>query len=221
MSVLSTKKLLQNQKELLLNAGVTFVEYDAIKTEYLDFEMPQQVRFAIFTSQNGVLSYLNSQPHNNQKRSIEKVFCVGEKTKALLEENGLKVTKMAQNSSELGDFIVKKYKNEQFYYFCGSKRRDELPEIINASENELFEVKTYKTTLNSKKFNQNWDGILFFSPSGVVSFTEKNEIGNSVVFCIGETTASEAKKYTQKVVVANNTSIESVIAKTVKILKKG
>ncbi|MFC7356283.1 uroporphyrinogen-III synthase [Jejudonia soesokkakensis] len=220
MIVLSTKKLLLNQKELLLNAGVTFVEYDSIKIDFVDFELPQKVQLAIFTSQNGVISFLNSQSGSNRNWSIEKIFCVGDKTKKLLEENGLKVVKTAQNSSELGSFIAKRYKNEQFYYFCGSKRRNELPEIINASENELFEVKTYKTTLNSKKFDQNWDGILFFSPSGVASFTMNNKMNNSVAFCIGNTTASEAKKHTDKIVLANTTTVESVIAKAVKTLRK-
>lgn len=70
------------------------------------------------------------------------------------------------------------------------------------------------------KFAQKWDGILFFSPSGVESFVLENNLANSAVFCIGETTAAAAKKYTSSVIVANSTTVESVIAKAVKALKK-
>nr|MBX2828949.1 uroporphyrinogen-III synthase [Flavobacteriaceae bacterium] len=68
------------------------------------------------------------------------------------------------------------------------------------------------------KFDQKWDGILFFSPSGIKSFLSENTMGNAIAICIGETTASEAKKYTRNVIVANATRIESVIAKAVKTL---
>ena len=125
---------------------------------------------------------------------------------------------MSQNASELAHFIQKNYQNEAFWFFSGSKRRDEIPASFKNSKNTLFEVKTYKTTLNSVKFDQKWDGILFFSPSGVSSFTEKNTLGNSTIFCIGETTASEAKKFSQNIIVANATSVESVIAKVAKTL---
>jgi uroporphyrinogen-III synthase len=220
MRILSTKKLLTNQKELILNAGASFIEYDAIAIKYLKFEVPKAIKNAVFTSQNGVKSFLDCQLEPSRRIKIQDCFCVGDKTKLLLEENGIKVTKIAKNSTELGQYIAKNYKKEPFYYFCGSMRRDELPEILKASENELFEVKTYKTTLNLNKFDQKWDGILFFSPSGVESFSIRNKMDTSVAFCIGETTASEAKKYTKNVVVSNSTSVESVIAKAVNVLKK-
>ena len=74
--------------------------------------------------------------------------------------------------------------------------------------------------LNPMKFHQLFDGILFFSPSGVQSFMVENSMESAMAFCIGETTASEAKKHTENVVIANSTSIESVIAKSVKTLLK-
>ena len=222
MRVLSTKKLKPNQRDLLLGSGFSLVDYDAIEIEFLDFKMPSEIKNAIFTSQNSVRALINNSGFapSQWERAGMRVFCVGQKTKALLEENELKVINMAQNSAELGDFIIKKFKNETFHYFCGSERRDELPELLKASKIELFEVKTYKTTLKPKKFDQKWDGILFFSPSGVASFAAENNMNNSTAFCIGKTTAIEAQKYTSNIVIANSTSVESVIAKAVKTLKK-
>ena len=83
----------------------------------------------------------------------------------------------------------------------------------------LFEVKTYKTVLKTKKFDQKWDGILFFSPSGVASYISGNKHQtNTYAFCIGQTTASSAKKYFKRVVVANTNTIESVLEKTIEAL---
>ena len=83
----------------------------------------------------------------------------------------------------------------------------------------VFEVKTYKTVLKTKKFDQNWDGILFFSPSGVASYISENKPKkNSCAVCIGLTTATSAKKHFKSVVIAPTSTIESVLEKTIEAL---
>ena len=214
--LLSTKQLSAAQAVLLLNAGFELVTYDAIAIESLDFEAPEAIENAIFTSQNGVNSYLKGKSPSNH---IKNCFCVGEKTAALLVEKGQKIAKTLENASELAHFIVKNHKNSPFYYFCGTMRRDELPNILKGAKINLFEVKTYKTSLKSEYFDQKWAGILFFSPSGIESYLLQNTMGEAIAFCIGETTASEAKKHTDKVMVADQTSVESVIDKAIRVLK--
>lgn len=218
ISLLSTKKLSPSQRELLLNAHVQFVEYNAIDISYIDFKMPQAIGNAIFTSQNGVNAFFSG---INSAVDLSKTccFCVGEKTRSLLVEKGLKVIKTAKNSEELGEFIAKNHQNDSFYYFCGRERREELPSILKSEEIAFFEVKTYKTELKPRKFDQKWDGILFFSPSAVISFFSENNTENTPAFCIGETTATAAKQFSRNVIVSNTTNIESVIAKAVKMLK--
>lgn len=208
-SILSTKKLAPHQRDLLVGQGVMVVDYNAIEIEFIDFKAPNFIENAIFTSQNGVISILNSEFR------IQNSFCVGEKTKALLEQNGKKVVKMAENSKEMGDFLVKNCKNDVFHYICGMQRREELPDILKASKIDVSEVKTYKTVLKPSKFDEKWGKILFFSPSGVESFMKENNMGNATVFCIGETTAEAARTYTSKVEVADKTSVESVIEKAI------
>lgn len=212
-SVLSTKRLTLAQKELLVNSGLSFVEYDAIEISAVDFSIPAHIQNAIFTSGNAVDIVFQNQP---EKPKIDTVFAVGDKTTEKLRGFGQNVVKTAQNASELVNYIQKTSKNGSFYFFCGSLRRDEIPEGLKSSKIEFFEVKTYKTELKTVKIDRKFDGIMFFSPSGVMSFTANNEIGESAVFCIGETTASEAKKHTDKIYIANSTSVESVIAKTLK-----
>ena len=212
-SVLSTKKLQLNQRELLLNAGCSFVEYDAITTEPIPFEFPKDIENIIITSQNGAAQYLT------QKVFVGQCFVVGKKTAALLANKGLKVIEIAQNSAELAHFIAKNYKNERFHYFCGDKRRDELPTILKEAKVSFKEVVSYETSLNIRSFEQTFDGVLFFSPSGVEAFAKANTLKNTTAFCIGNTTAAEAKKYTNHTVVSNATSVESTIAKAVNHLK--
>ena len=42
-TVLSTKILTPSQKELLLNSGIGFVEYNALEFEFLDVEIPMDI----------------------------------------------------------------------------------------------------------------------------------------------------------------------------------
>lgn len=96
-------------------------------------------------------------------------------------------------------------------YFCGSLKRDELSSLLDENNITVNEVEAYRTILNERKFESNFDGILFYSPSGVQSYIEDNSNKNSVAFCIGETTANEAKKHFNSVEISTLPSIESVI----------
>nr|WP_236669130.1 uroporphyrinogen-III synthase [Aquimarina mytili] len=169
-----------------------------------------EIRNAIFTSKNAVKSVLKS------GTNISNCFCVGENTKKLLEENGKKVIETAQNASDLAKIIIKKYQNESFLFFCGNLRRNELPDLLKQNDVEIKEQVVYKTHLNSRKFDRSFDGVLFFSPSGVQSYVLENTLDKSVVFCIGNTTASEVRKYTNTIIIANKPTVENVIVQAAK-----
>lgn len=81
-------------------------------------------------------------------------------------------------------------------------------------------MEVYKTSLNQLSFPQEFDGIMFYSPSGVKSFTSENKIKESTVFCIGRTTAKEAEKHTKNIVIATKPSIENLIVTVVKHYKE-
>jgi uroporphyrinogen-III synthase len=198
---------------LLLNAGLGFVEYGAIAIELLEINIEHTIQNAIFTSKNAVKAIQNS------GMIISNCFCVGDNTKKLLQENDLNVLETAQNASDLAKIIIKKYKNDSFLFFCGNLRRDELPNLLEQNNVDVKEQIVYKTHLKSNKFNRMFDGILFFSPSGIQSYVSENKIGESISFCIGNTTASEARKYTNNIIVANKPTVENVIVQAVKYFK--
>lgn len=212
-TVLSTKKLTESQRSLLLQAGIGLVEYDAITIDPVDFEVKTKIENAIITSQNTVIGLVD------KKVQIENCFCVGEKTKALLEKNGYKVKVMANYGKELAEIIVDEFADEFFTFFCGNLRRDELPELLLENNVSFTEIEVYNTVLKPKKIERTFDGVLFFSPSAVESFTKENTLDNNIAFCIGTTTAAEAEKHKNKIVIANKPTIENVIVQVVKNLK--
>ena len=182
----------------------------------MDFKAPNVRDHAVLTSPQAVHSFVRK---NNGKLVIKNCFCVGNKTKALLEKNGLKVKEFGQNAAQLSQKLVKNYKKQVFYYLGGPIRRHELPNALQCENMTSFEIKADNTVLIAKRFDQKWDGIMFFRPSGVASYiSEHKHHSNVPAFCIGQTTASDAKKYFKNVVVADTNTIESVLEKTIEAL---
>ncbi|PKA82852.1 uroporphyrinogen-III synthase [Ulvibacter sp. MAR_2010_11] len=216
--LLSTKVLTESQKASIISNGIALIDYNAINVTLKPTFTPKKVKNAIFSSKNAVKSI---KKYNSDLFSgnIENCFSVGKTTTQFLTENGQKVTKTTQNASELAEFIIKNHKNDAFYFFCGSRRRDDIPAALKKAKIEHFEVKTYQTELKPRYFDEIFDGILFFSPSGVESFVAENKIAQSTAFCIGATTASKAKKYTKNVQLATTASINSTIELAVNTLK--
>lgn len=216
-TVLSTKILTPSQKELFLNSGLGLVEYDALKIEFLDTKIPLDHQNYIFTSRNAVHAFL--QQTKGLDRSPFRCFCVGEKTKSLLEYNGVQVTQMIEYASDLGQFIVENHPNEAFVFVCGQQRRDDLPHIFSKNNIRYKEVVVYSSILNPKTFQKDFDGILFFSPRGIQSFLLENSPKNSTLFCIGETTATEARKHSKHIIIANKPTVENVLVQAIKHFK--
>ena len=215
--VLSTKKLSPQEKKRLRDAKIEVVDYDALRIDPVPFKMPEYVENAIFTSKNAAQAVIKN---SADAKKIKNSFCVGSKTGKILSENGLKPLKIGDNATDLGQFILRNYPDKDFYFFCGDKRREELPSLFKAQNTTLIEIKTYRTILTEKKNNADFDLILFFSPSGIESFVKNNDLRHKTAVCIGKTTAFEAKKHTEKVEIAVETTVESVIEKAIELIEK-
>lgn len=206
--ILSTKKLQPNQKQFLLNAGFSVVEADFIRVTYLPFQLQAVADNLIITSQNGVKALAQHPEVQDVRR--KPVFCVGSKTADLLDEHGFTVQEIADNAQELAEVIVSDYANETFTFFSSTIRRNELPMALLEADVELNEIEVYATEPTPMKVGA-FDGILFFSPSGVQSFLSVNGITTEMCFCIGKTTANELEKTTNNIVIANQPSVENTI----------
>jgi Uroporphyrinogen-III synthase len=215
-TVLSTKILTPSQKELFLNSGLGLVEYDALQIEMLDVEIPLDFQNYIFTSKNAVKAFLTHA--EGKDLSKFRAFCVGEKTATFLTDANIEVVETAENASSLAEKIVLKHSEEAFIFLSGNQRRDELPAVLKKNNVQYKEVEVYQTILVPKAFKRNFDGILFFSPSGIRSYLLENQIADSTLFCIGETTAYEAKKHTEHIIIANKPTVENVLVQAIKEL---
>lgn len=219
ISILSTKKLSSPQKNLILNAGIGLVEYDAIKIDFFEFEADiNPADNLIFTSKNGVKAFLKKYNPSELTESI-KVFCVGTKTKEFLESYNFNVLEFADYGADLAKIIIDNYADRSFTFFCGVSRREEIPTLFKEKNIPLQEIKVYTTSLNNKKFEQSFDGILFFSPSGVESYLSKNVLKAETCFCIGTTTARALQEYKMPLILATTPTIENVIVQVVKHYK--
>lgn len=209
-AIFSTKILTEEQKAPLKEAGLRYEEAEFIKVKPLPFTADSVIENAVFTSQNAVKAVLP------KDLKIKNCFCVGDKTEALLLENGFHVAEKGYQAEALAKKIIAGYASRDFVFFCGDKKREELPAILNKKGIFLQEIEVYKTVSASKNMFGEFDGILFFSPSAVQSFVLKNDFEGAIAFCIGRTTEKEVKKYTNNVITANRPSIENVVAQVIK-----
>ena len=211
--IVATKKLSEKQKQQLLSADFSVLDENFVSIQNKNFEIGNINNYLIFTSQNGVESVLR----NNKITEIKtkKCFCVGEKTKALLEENDFEVIVDSDYAAELASDIFNHYSKNSFTFFCGNIRKDVLPEALRLAQITLDEIEVYETVLTTHKIDFTPDGILFFSPSAVESYLKENKIEDENCFCIGNTTAEALKYVTPSRIIANQPNIESVIMKCI------
>ena len=216
--ILSTKKLQPNQKQFLLNAGLSVVEADFVGIENKEITLEGINDHLIFTSSNAVKA-VDTHPEVQEIRR-KPCFCVGEKTAALLDEVGFTVMEIADDASSLAKIITEGYKNETFTFFCSNLRMETLPVSLKIAGIRFNEIEVYDTVLTPQEIKATVDGILFFSPSAVESYLSKNSIENETCFCIGQTTAKALEHKTQNIVIANKPSVENVIIQCINHFKK-
>lgn len=218
INILSTKKLLPNQKQELLDAKISLIEEDFIETKIKNFELSKVNDNLIFTSQNAVQSILQHPKCNDLKS--KNVFSVGMKTKDLLAENGFNVIAYTGYASDLAEIISLIYSKESFTFFSGNLRRDVLPNTLKENGITFNEIEVYETNITSKKIKEKIDGILFFSPSAVESYFKLNAIKEEMCFCIGETTAEALEnKKIMNIIIAVKPTVENVITEVIEHYK--
>lgn len=146
-TILSTKTLSTIQKQVLLNESIHVIEADFIKTENASFEIKNLNKNLIFTSQNAVLSVLSHPKIDDLKKKT--VFCVGLKTKELLNENGFTVEAYTGYAEDLAEIISLVYSDESFTFFSGNLRKDTLPEMLTENEITFNEIKGVRYNFNT------------------------------------------------------------------------
>ncbi len=209
-SVFSTKSLSEGQKKLF-NTNVDVKSSDFIKIRFNRIApkiVKNEIENVIITSKNGVEALLHN--FTKDELNFKNIYCVGRRTKKLIEQKIGKVTHSAKNAKFLATYLAHELEGKEVTYFCSNLRLDTLPNVLKANNITLNEVEVYKTMYSPEILDDKVNGVLFYSPSTVESFMKENK-ADKVAFCIGESTAKEARKHFDKVEVAKVPTVESVI----------
>ena len=99
---------------------------------------------------------------------------------------------------------------------------DTLCESLKKGGVSVDEIIVYQTVEVPKFVEKEYDGILFFSPSGVNSFFSLNTIEpETVLFAIGGTTAKAIKEQSEnKIIVSEMPSKEQLVEKSIQYFQK-
>lgn len=203
------------QKGIILDV-LSFIETEAIQT----IEVQQEIEWAsvqqatvVFTSMNAVEAVTEMLDGHIPDWSI---YCMGYKTKQLITDyfGETAISGTADNAAELADEILENEEPEEVIFFCGNQRRDELPGKLRKQHISVNEIVVYETLPVEHKLGKEYDAVLFFSPSAVVSFFKKNKLSaNTVVFAIGNTTANTVKRFcSNKIIISRLPGKEELVA---------
>ena len=233
LKILSTKNLEPLLEQRAGEQGFEIIEQEAIqirpiltkkKWDEIVSLLASKSEYVVFTSSHSVSTlkkYLNE--YVNHLPVSWKIFCLAGKTKeAVLQDKTLvgTIEGTANNATALAQIIVDKDIKE-VVFFCGNKRRDELPETLQAQGIGVHEVVVYETVETPFAAAANVDAILFFSPSAVQSFFTVNQLKeNTVCFAIGQTTADSLEQFTQnKIIISIEPSQKALLDEVIHYYK--
>ncbi len=169
-------------------------------------ELSGQRVSVVFTSMNGAEAVIETLK-TGELHPAWKVYCIGAATQTIIKGYFTKasIKGRGKNAVELAEAIIKDGIKE-VVFFCGNQRRDELPQHLQKHGVSVHEVVVYETIETSVRVEKDYNGIMFFSPSGVRSFFASNKIDeDTVLFAIGNTTADEIKSFsTNKIVIGDD-----------------
>ncbi|MBX2921778.1 MAG: uroporphyrinogen-III synthase [Chitinophagaceae bacterium] len=211
INILSTRIL---KKELLRRADLQHIETDAVAfiqnipdvADTLSGELQQLAAtgiVAVFTSIHAV-EVVKSELSGRQLSW--KICCTGGATKEALLElfDESAIIAAAKNASGLADKILQYGSINEVYFFCSKQRLNDLPETLSAAGVKVREMNVYQTVGTPVIIQKQYQGILFFSPSGVHSFFSVNTIPvNTILFSIGKTTTATIESYCSNEVVTS------------------
>ena len=210
--VLSTRPLHNALIESARSKGIAIDVIPMIETattadDELLRALKQRRLTAVFTSANAVEAVGGG--------GDWKLYCLsGATRRAVVEKFGEEaIAGVADSAAQLGQKIVEDAVRS-VVFFCGDLRREELPAIFRQAGVGYRDIIVYKTTATPKKVGNNYDGILFFSPSAVESYLSVNSVPDGTsLFVIGNTTAAALKNY--NVIVSNRPEAGALIDKVI------
>ena len=196
--IVSTRKIEAYLKQMAFEKNIIISDFDFLNYEYIQSQDIIQVLSIntaplIFTSQNAVKAILQLLTKNNLQLKSKSCYTIEGVTENLALKNGFTILGSAKDSNQLANKIIEQ-KRDRLIFCCGNIRLNNLKDILIKNKIELLELEVYKKTLTPHTLDNNFDGIMFFSPSQIDSFLKTNSLSiDTPSFCIGSTTANYLK----------------------------
>lgn len=217
--VLSTKKIEPSLIEKVKQAGIEIVEQEFIAVNPIALKEKLKEITSWIDNNDAALVFTSSNAVDAVKSYFDKIsgrqfYCIGRKTKKTLLNYVVedRIINTGDYVSELAKKIIADGL-KKVVFFCGNKRRDELPEMLKQAGISVNEVVVYETLVTPHIITEDFDAVLFFSPSAVQSFFSANQLNLSTVcFAIGETTAESIAQFAKnKIMVSAKPSQEILL----------
>jgi len=235
-TILSTKKIEPALKAELTEKGIGLVEQEFIAIKELFNKEKHEEVFpwvtkedetaVVFTSRHAV-ACVNKHLHPFDTYYVPnqwQIFCLNGATQeeVLKRHDEKQIAGTATNAAALAQCIIDKGSFKEVVFFCGDKRRDELPNLLTANGIIVHEVVVYETIATPQVATNNLDAVLFFSPSAVNSFFSVNKLQpGTTCFAIGDTTAQAIGQHTtNRVITSELPSQEMMLASVVFLFTK-
>lgn len=217
VKILSTRKLPDEASRRLRDQDIELVEQDFISiSPDVSAETVERIKniqpgtTIVFTSANAVEAVKDIFP-----AVACRIFCISGRTREAVESafTGSHIAATAEYGTGLAEKIIAAGV-DNVVFFCGSRRRDELPGMLAEKGITVEEHCVYQTVESPVKTGSDWQAVLFFSPSAVNSFFSANELqGQTVCFAVGSTTAGAIRQHTNnKIIEAAFPSAEELVA---------
>ncbi|NML41774.1 uroporphyrinogen-III synthase [Chitinophaga sp. G-6-1-13] len=173
----------------------------------------------VFTSAHAVRVFTKYYLHQYATFYIiaNPICCIDGNTKKLLQQKlpNNKILAEASYGKDLAAAIIALGNINEVHFFCGNQRRDELPRSLRDAGITVNEYVIYENIPTPTLVADEYDGILFFSPSAVKSYFSANRLPlKTVCFAIGRTTATLLREYTDNKIIMSPATGEDYMVKT-------
>lgn len=215
----SAAKLAEGLQQL----GAKVSRIPAIRTEPIEFSLPEIFTALVFTSAVGVRCFFEKWfASGKDARHLfgKKIFCVGKETGNALREYGITADYVPKTYS--GECLAKELtenglvsKEDFLLLLRAEEASPDLPRILGEHGIPFSEVAVYRTSYGAEAVSpEEYDYVTFTSAScvrGFVRASQGADCSQVKALCIGEQTAREAKKFGMQVSVSPQATIDSML----------
>lgn len=182
-------------KKIIQRLKWNIADVTLIKTEALPANDLPSFDWIFFSSKNAVKYFLES--YGKDVLKDKKTGCLSVSTSGYLEAQGISAdyTGTENDIQSIAEDFLKKCKHQTVLFPCSNISNQSIGQYISGMAEAVY-FPVYKTTEIHQELNEQFDYLIFTSPSNVRAFLKKNQIkDNAKIIAMGESTEKELLKH--------------------------